>query len=140
MKFRLIAFVAVTFAMTAPAFSAQAYLAINRLNVVPINPNDFEVIEDRGASARQIWCAAADYVQAIGRDRSRLRMYVKGVRADSRTVPNRKGVVFTIKPDEKLKNTPPSYSVTVTNLGENLPVGHARGFCDAFIDDLFDRF
>lgn len=140
MNLRIAVIAAYSCAMALPVLAAQSYLAVNRLNVVPMNPDDFEVIEDRGAGARQIWCAAADYVQAIGRDRPRLRMYVKEVRGNSRTVPNRKGVVFTINPDDKLKNTPPSYSVTVTNLGENLPVGHARDFCDAFIDDLFDRF
>lgn len=120
--------------------AAQPFRAINRLFVVPIDPDTFEVIEDRGAGARDMWCAAADYVQAIGRDRPRLRLYVKEARGPSRTVPNRVGVVYTINPDEKLKNAPSSYSVTVKNVGENLDVGHARNFCDFFIEDLFDRF
>ncbi len=140
MNFRMFVIACFALATAVPLWAAQSYLAINRLNVVPITPDEFEVIEDRGAGARDMWCAAADYVQAIGRDRTRLRMYVKGVRGPARTVPNRIGVVFTINPDEKLRDTAPSYSVTVTNLGENLPVGHARTFCDAFIDDLFDRF
>ena len=98
---RIAFFAASACAIVLPVLAAQSYLAVNRLNVVPISPDDFEVIEDRGASARQIWCAAADYVQAIGRDRPRLRLYVKEARGKSRTVPNRKGVVFTINPDAK---------------------------------------
>ena len=120
--------------------AAQPFRAINRLYVVPIDPNTFEVIEDRGAGARDMWCAAADYVQAIGRDRARLRLYVQDVRGPSRTVPNRIGVVYTLDPDDTLKQTPSSYSVTVTTAGENLEVGHARNFCDYFIEDIFDRF
>ena len=134
-------FLAATFALAGvAALAAQPYRTINRLFVVPITQDTFEVIEDRGAAARDMWCAAADYVQAIGRDRPRLRLYVQEVRGPSRTTPNRIGVVYTINPDDTIKDTPPSYSVTVTNLGENLDVGHARNFCDYFIEDVFDRF
>lgn len=126
--------------MGATVATADTYRAINRLYVQSITPDTFEVIEDYSVGARGIWCAAADYVQAIGRDRTGLRMYVQEPRGPSRTVPNRIGVVFTIRPDEVLRDTAPSYSVTVKRVGENLPVHHARLFCDVFIEDLFDRF
>lgn len=121
-------------------YAQQAYRAINWLYVVPMTDDTFEVIEDRGVGARDMWCAAADYVRIIGRDRARLRLYVQEVRGPSRTIPDRIGVVYTLKPDDMLKNTPSSYSVTVTNVGENLDVGHARNFCDAFFNDRINRF
>ena len=133
-------FVSCACALALPALAAQSYWAVNSLRVYPITKDTYEVIEDRGAGARGIWCAAADYVQAAGLDRVRLRMYVLEERGPSRAVPGRFGVVFTINPDEKLRETPPSYSVSVNRRGENLTVGHALNFCDAFINDLFDRF
>lgn len=100
----------------------------------------FEVIEDRGAGPRGIWCAAADYAQKAGLDGLRKRMYVLEPRGPSRTVANEIGVVFTVNPDEQLKKTPSSYSVGVKTKGENLTISHARNFCDITIDDVFDRF
>ncbi|MBW4707756.1 hypothetical protein KX928_08145 [Roseobacter sp. YSTF-M11] len=123
-----------------PTLAAQPFRAVNRLYVYPLTADTFEVIEDRGAGARGIWCAASDYTKSAGRDGPRKRMYILEPRRPSKTVPGRNGVVFTLNPDERLRNTPSSYSVSVNRKGENLPVGHAYLFCDAIIDDLFDRF
>ena len=117
-----------------------SFLAINRLNVVPISNTEFEVIESRGAGAADIWCAAADYAQRAGLDAPRKRMYIESPRGASRTVANAKGVVFTTAPDEELRNSPSSYSVSVKRRGENLAISHAHQFCDRYFDDLFDRF
>ena len=137
MRLFLVSLLAITVA--APVL-AQTFRAVNRLYVVPLSADTFEVIEDRGVGGRGLWCAASDYVRAIGRDSSRKRMYILEPRGDAKTVPNRKSVVFTLAPDDKLRNTPPSYSVSVTRAGENLEVGHAYTFCQAIIDELFDRF
>lgn len=123
----------------APVF-AEPYRAVNRLFVVPLSADTFEVIEDRGAGARGIWCAAADYTQAIGRDVPRQRMFVLQPRGPSVSSPGRKGIVFTLRPDETIRDTPSSYSVSVTRKGENLAVSHADQFCQSLIEELFDRF
>ena len=70
---RFFLFVIVVTAVTATAGLAETFRAVNRLYVVPVTPDTFEVIEDRGAGARGIWCAAADYVRTIGRDSTRKR-------------------------------------------------------------------
>lgn len=116
--------------------AVAAYRAINLLNVVPIDQNTFEVIEDRGAGASDIWCSAADYARAAGLNGVRKRMYVVTPRGPSRTTPNAKAVTFTTNPDDDIRNTAPSYSVTVNRMGENLPIDHAYEFC---FEDRFDR-
>ncbi|WP_298842626.1 hypothetical protein [uncultured Roseobacter sp.] len=120
--------------------TARFYLTINRLEVNEMSANTFEVIESRGAGARDIWCAAADYTQRTGRDGPRKRLYILTPRGPSQTVPGETGVGFTLAPDDALKNTPPSYSVSVRRKGENLPVHHAHQFCDVAVDDFLDRF
>lgn len=136
----LIAICAAASVFAASAVWAQTYRAVNRLYVKPLGSDTFEVFEDRGAGARGIWCAAADYTKSIGRDRKGQRMFILEPRGPSKTTPNQTAVVFTLKPNEALRNTAPSYSVSVRRVGENLPVHHAQLFCDAFIDEVFDRF
>ncbi|WP_227269789.1 hypothetical protein [Roseobacter weihaiensis] len=125
--------------MGLPA-AANVYRTVNRLYVVPITADTFEVIEDRGVGARGIWCAAADYTRAAGLDGLRKRLYIVEPRGPSRTMANQIGVVFTVNPDEQMRNTPSSYSVSVKRRGENLGVGHAYNFCETLLDELFDRF
>ena len=126
--------------LAAPLSAAQAFRAKNLLYVVPLSVDTFEVIEDHGAGAADIWCAAADYARAAGLDGSRQRMFVLEPRGPARTTADRIGVVFTTNPDDKMRDTPSSYSVSVKRVGENLAVGHAYQFClDAF-EDRFDRF
>ncbi len=124
--------------LAVPAYAT--YRAINLLNVVPIDQNTFEVIEDRGAGASDIWCAAADYARAAGLDGLRKRMYVLDVRGQSKTTANAVGIVFTLDPSEDIRNTAPSYSVTVTRKGENLPISHAFDFCNDVRFDTLKNF
>lgn len=126
-------------ALAAPA-AGQAFRAKNWLFVVPINADTFEVIEDRGAGARGMWCAAADYAQAAGLDGTRKRLYVENPRGPSKTQPGRTGVVFTTNPGEDIKDTPSSYSVTVNRRGENLSIGHSLNFCFELLNERFERF
>jgi hypothetical protein len=121
--------------IAAPAVAAS-FRAINLLYVRPIDAVTFEVLESRGAGAADIWCAAADYARRSGLDGVRKRMYVTEPRGPSRTTANAIGVVFTTEPDEELRDTPSSYSVSVKRRGENLGIGHAFDFC---LDARFDR-
>ncbi|UOA32348.1 hypothetical protein DSM110093_02140 [Sulfitobacter sp. DSM 110093] len=109
--------------------AAQAYRAENWLTVVPLTSRDFEVIEDRGAGARQLWCAAADFAEnVIGLPRDE-RLFIKTPRGPSVSGVGRIGVVFTTDPERVSGDTGKSYSVTVRRAGENLPSHHARQFC-----------
>jgi hypothetical protein len=109
--------------------AAQAYRAENWLIVVPLTARDFEVIEDHGAGARHIWCAAADFAQnVLGLPRGE-RLFVKTPRGPSVSGVGRTGVVFTTDPERVSGDTGQSYSVTVRRAGENLPSHHARQFC-----------
>ena len=128
------------FAVGVPAMAAQAYRSVNWLFVVPVNADTFEVIDDRGESARGIWCAAADYVRAAGLDGVRKRIYIVEPRGPSKTEANAIAVMFTTNPDEEMAKTPSSYSVSVKRKGENLGVGHAYNFCESLLEERFDRF
>lgn len=109
--------------------AAQAYRAENWLIVVPLSTQDFEVIEDHGAGARHIWCAAAEFAQdVLGLPRDE-RLFIKTPRGPSLSGVGRTGVVFTTDPTRVSGETEQSYSVTVRRAGENLPSHHARQFC-----------
>jgi hypothetical protein len=124
---RLFSAVALVILIALPA--AAAFRAVNRLVVVPISADSFEVLESRAAGAADIWCAAADYARRAGLDGPRKRMYVLEPRGPSRTTANAIGVVFTLNPGADIRDTPSSYSVSVKRRGENLSVGHALNFC-----------
>lgn len=128
-------------ALPATAVSAQAFKAVNRLNVVPLGGGAFEVIEARGEGARGIWCAAADYALARSQANGQ-RLYVKTPRGPSVTVSGRKGVVFTTDASSLGVPTQQSLSVSVRRAGEGLPLHHAYQFCRDYqldIDDILLR-
>lgn len=121
-------------AVAAPALAhAQTFRAINDLNVIPLNPSSFEVIEARGEGPRGIWCAAAEYAErrlgATG------RVYVAGARGPARSVQGRKSVVFTTNEASLTQGPFQSVAVSTSQVGSGLPVAHAIQFCR----DGFDR-
>ena len=125
--------------LAAPA-AAQAFRAVNWLYVVPVSTDSFEVLDDRGSSAKDFWCAAADYARAAGLDGVRKRLYIVEPLGASQTTKGAKGVIFTVNPDETMKNTPSSYSVSVKRRNENLSIGHAYNFCDTLLDEIVGGF
>lgn len=135
--------VAIALFLALPSLaSAQGYVAVNQLKVIPLGGGDIEVIEARGDGARGMWCAAADYVvRQIGVTRGQ-RLYVKRARGPSLSGAGRIGVVFTT--DAKALPVTPSQavSVSVRTPGQGLPVRHAHQFCKDYeidIDDILLR-
>jgi len=106
---------ALTCSLAPLAVQAQTYQSFNRLNVVPINKTDFEVIEARGEGPRGMWCAAADYAQnAQGRT---------GVVFSTRTTGGQQGTIGSISLRQK---------------GYSLLVNHAIQFCEDYRIDIND--
>ncbi|MCX7560857.1 hypothetical protein OS190_14870 [Sulfitobacter sp. F26204] len=130
-----LAFICATLAV--PAY-AQSYLAVNRLQVVPVGNNAFEVIESRGEGARGMWCAAADFVLYGQGKKGNQRLYVKVPRGPSATVAGRKGAVFTTDVNSLPNGPKESYSVSVRIAGLGLPVLHAYQFCKDYQIELED--
>ncbi len=120
-----------------PAFaSASTFFSDPRLSVNPLSPTQFEVIEARGAGARDIWCAAARYaVNTLGRDRGRIWIAVP--RGPAQTKANAKGVTFTT---DQVGSAASSVSVSVRTAGQSLRVIHALQFCKDYIIEPEDRF
>lgn len=125
--------------IAAPA-DAQAFRSVNRLIVVPISEDTFEVIDDRRAGAQGMWCAGADYARRAGLDGIRKRMYVVEPLGPSRTRANANAVTFTTNPDPELADSPSAYSVSVKKRGDNYSIQHAYNFCRSLLEDIFDRF
>lgn len=126
--------IAVLCATLPVAAAAQTYRAESRLIVVPLNALDFEVIEDRSAGPRGIWCAAADFAKFRLGVRGDTRLYLKTPRGPSTSAVGRKGVVFTIDPARLGAEPNRGYSVSLTKVGYNLPVGHAYSFCTDYLE------
>lgn len=110
----------------SPAF---AFEARNGVDVNPVSANSFEVIEGGDFGPRSVWCAAGEYARSALGQRGNTRIYVEGPRADSRTVPGRKGVVFSLVQSFEAPSGPTILSQTIRTAGSSLPLHHAMGFC-----------
>jgi hypothetical protein len=126
-------------ALAAPA-SAEPFRALNRLHVVPLSADSFEVIEAYGEGGRGIWCAAADYTREIGRDAPKQRLFIAEGRGPAQTRPDRMSVVFTLVPNDDPATRPVFTWVTTRNVGASLPVFLAYTFCDDFREGPLFRF
>ncbi|MEM6888009.1 MAG: hypothetical protein AAF636_07700 [Pseudomonadota bacterium] len=118
-----------------PAAAVKAYRAINRLYVVPVANDTFEVIEARGQGGPGIWCAAADFVRTAGRDVPQQRIYLAKERGPSATVQGEKAVTFTLTPIEGWEQQT-TYSATTRQVGASFKVSHAYMYCENFLDDF----
>lgn len=104
------------------------------LTVNRISATEFEVIEGRGKGPRGIWCGAAFHTaMRLGQNKGQL--YIKTARGPSQTAPGHKGVVFSTTP---VGNAPQSYSVSVRDVGEHMPVVMALQFCRDHVIRVFD--
>ncbi|MGC1495899.1 MAG: hypothetical protein WA790_08820 [Sulfitobacter sp.] len=116
--------------------NAQAFRAESHLIVVPLNGSDFEVIEDNGEGPRGMWCAAADFAKSRMHSTGGKRLYIKSGRGPSISTAGRKGVVFTTDPARLGVEPSRGYSISLTKVGYNLPVGHAYSFCSDYWEIL----
>ncbi|MBQ0716777.1 MAG: hypothetical protein KBT76_02825 [Sulfitobacter litoralis] len=117
---------------------AQPSTAVNRLQVISLSGTAFEVIEDHGEGARGLWCAAAEYAEDQLSARTADQIYLKSPRGPSASGAGRVGAVFTLNDAELSEAAFKSYSVSVRNAGQTLPVGHAIQFCKDYILELKD--
>lgn len=115
-----------------PTFASAFGSNDPRLTVNPISSTQFEVVLRRGAWTRDAWCAAARYTQRnLGQQRGDL--WIAKPVGPSSTFPGRKGVVFSTQP---VGTTVKGVSVSISQVGYSLPVGHAQQFC---LDYSIDR-
>ena len=107
--------------------SANSFKAMNRLVVNPLTVTEFEVVQRPGSSPKKIWCAASDYTQnALGQS-SKTDIIIKTPSGPSVTEPGKKGVGFTIDPNQV---TPvKSSSVSIKTVGASMSASHAATFC-----------
>ncbi len=132
MRFTWIALSVIALLPTAAV--AQSYGAVNHLDVVPLGPATFEVIEARGEGPRGIWCAAADYAER--RLRATGRIYIREARGPAKSAPGRKSVVFTTDPQSLPQGPFRSLTLDTSQVGVGLPIGHAIQFCHPDEDEF----
>ncbi len=129
---RFVPVVALT-SLVVSAAAAWAYIPW-RVNMLPGNGN-FEVIEGMGAGNQRFWCEAAKFAAGPMRVRGNTRMYILTPNGPAKTQKNSYGVGFTVAPSQEVLDAASrpgeggNYSVSITRVGYNLSVSHARGFC-----------
>lgn len=101
---------------------------------------DFEVIEERGAGPRQIWCRAGEHGREVLRLPQAQRLYIARGLGASDLAAGRVSVRFS---PEVVAATGPArsgrYAVSLRDVGYSLTIGHALRFCDDRFEELFDR-
>lgn len=133
MRLAILATTIAALAIPATAATSVYQTPQNGLNVVPLGPTEFEVIEDRGEGARGIWCAAASYVQSRLPGARQGMIYVQTPRGPSAVAPGQTGIGFTVNPQMLSVQPFQSYSVSVDRPGERLRVEHADQFCHDYL-------
>jgi hypothetical protein len=121
---------------------AQAFGPSFDLPVVQVpGSRSFEVVQQHAAGPRQVWCAAAEHARDVLRVPTATRLYIARGRAPSDLAPGRITIRFSPEP---VAATGPAqtgrYSISLSDVGFSLSVGHALSYCDDRIEDLFDRF
>ncbi|MEP2027889.1 MAG: hypothetical protein ABJI96_04160 [Paracoccaceae bacterium] len=114
--------------------SANSFKAMNRLDVNPLTATEFEVIQRPRTRPKKIWCAASDYTQnALGLP-SKTEIFIKTPSGSSVTEPGKKGVGFTVDPNQV--SPVKSSSVSIKTAGVSMSASHAATFCR---DDRFPK-
>ena len=119
------------------ALPAQAYRALNWLQVNPVREGVFEVVGQPGSGPAQYWCAAGDFARQVLGVAANQRIYIARGRGPSETTNRRSAVQFSLTPPPGADTTP-GLSLSVTRPGENLRAAAARFYCEPLF--IWDRF
>lgn len=114
--------IAVTALVVIP-MAAQAFVAENRVEVMPRAGSSFEVEPDPIFGVPGQWCAAADYAVRVLRAPWTNRVYVQGPGSVSRAV------VFGMTPAGATPSSITSVSNSANTPGANFSVQRAFAFC-----------
>lgn len=98
------------------------------LIIIPVRPIDgqtFEVYENNGAGPTQMWCAAGKFTKYYLDERGG-DLAVLQARGPSASVPGRKSVIFTTRPQGE---TFGSYSPSIRRAGLTYSMTHANALC-----------
>lgn len=135
---------AATLALTLVASHASAFTAINNLKAFSeTGEARFEVVSERGAGPREIWCAAAQYARVALGAAPNTRIYLARAVGPSPRFQGQSSASFTTRPDATLAAGPrpgdnANYSVSLKDTGYSLRLAHAEAFCPRIIDEWLD--
>ena len=126
------------------ACAASAFTAVNGINAFTEGGDArFEVISERGAGPREIWCAAAQYARGVLGEAPNTRIYLAREIGPSPQYDTKNSASFTTRPDSTLAPGPRpgdggNYSVSLKTTGYSLRLAHAEGFCPRIIEEWID--
>lgn len=123
-------------ALIATPGSALAWRSYDWLQVNPVSETVFEVVGQPRSGGPQYWCAAGEYAfQVLGASTTDQLYLVRG-RGPAVTVNRRSAVHFSlVKPDAP--PPAPSYSLSVTVVGEAMSVAVAWNYCNGRVRSFF---
>ncbi|WP_146344052.1 hypothetical protein [Falsiphaeobacter marinintestinus] len=108
--------------------SVLAFIALNRMEVVPMQGGVFEVIGRVGSGAADYWCGAGDYATVQLRAKATQRVYMWSEVGPSQTRSGKTAIQFSL-------SVPPSgaaessYSLSMKRIGDNMRVSQAQNYC-----------
>lgn len=105
-----------------------AYVAVNWLDVAPLSRTVFEVVGQAGSGPREYWCGAGDYAIAQLGVSATTPVYLWAAYGPSQSQPGRKAVQFALSVPPG-GAAPPSYSLSIRNVGDSLTAAAARQYC-----------
>jgi hypothetical protein len=126
-------------ALTCFPYSAQAWWAWNRHEVLPVSEGVWEVVSRVGSGAQDYWCGIGDFALSQLRTQATQRIYIWQGIGPSVHRPGRKSVQFSLTPPPG-SDTTPRLSLSVKVPGDNLNAATARSYCTDWFEDRFFRF
>lgn len=116
--------------------SAAAWRSYDWLQVNPVSETVFEVVGQPRSGGPQYWCAAGQYAFEVLGASTTDKIYLVRGRGPAVTVNRRSAVHFSlVKPD--VPPPEPSYSLSVTAVGDSLSVAVAWNYCDGRVRSPF---
>ena len=107
---------------------AIAFRSWNQHDVVDVGNGVFEVIARVGNQPLDYWCAAGDYARRVLNARTPDKVYVWRPEGPSTVRATYRAVQFSMSvPPSGV--APPSFSINVKKVGENMAVSFADGYC-----------
>ncbi len=130
---------AVLVALTCFPYSAQAWWAWNRHEVLPVSEGVWEVVSRVGSGAQDYWCGIGDFALGQLRTKATQRIYIWQGIGPSVHRSGRNSVQFSLTPPPG-SDTTPRLSLSVKALGDNLNAATAWSYCTDWFEDRFFRF
>ena len=115
-------------ALAMAPLQASAFRAWNQHDVVEVSPGVIEVVSRVGSASLDFWCGAGDYARRVWNIRRNPPIYIVSPLGPSTVKQGYKAVQFSLT-EPPSGAVSPSFTISVTRVGENMGVSFAEGYC-----------